>query len=77
VIQGIEVYLLDEVHLQHFQDVVGTDRKVELLDPYPTAHHQQRTAIDSENVPSWPPRMAGREKKKSPGLAPGAFWFVP
>ena len=46
MIQCVEVYLLDEVHVQDFQDVVSTNRKVELFDRYPTIHHWQPTALD-------------------------------
>jgi hypothetical protein len=58
MIKPVEVYLLNEVHLQDFQDMVGTNRKIELFDWYPTVHKWQRTAIVKAGVET-PPHSGG------------------
>lgn len=44
MIQRIQVYLLDEVHVQHFQDVVSTNRQVELFNRNSSVHNWQPTS---------------------------------
>ena len=58
MIESVEVYLLDVVHLQDLQHVVSTNRKVELFDRNPAIH-------SASLPPHLPPHFVGRDNLRA------------